>query len=164
MFSVQNGLLTPTLKAKRTELRNRFREHIDQLYARIKMWRNSKKEEEPERWRKGEKMDKKGERKSPSTSIISPLTPPVKTRGAVNPSDPHTQDSHQQTFPVMKCDYDDHHMVAPLYLCRSSAWALRYLETRQIWFNALSPVDALRLSHFSMNINLINCFLLIDRY
>ncbi|KAL7841041.1 hypothetical protein SRHO_G00247320 [Serrasalmus rhombeus] len=37
MFSVQNGLLTPTLKAKRTELRNHFREHIDQLYARIKM-------------------------------------------------------------------------------------------------------------------------------
>ncbi|XP_047434405.1 long-chain-fatty-acid--CoA ligase 1a isoform X1 [Mugil cephalus] len=37
MFSVQNGLLTPTLKAKRTELRNRFREQIDELYARIKM-------------------------------------------------------------------------------------------------------------------------------
>ncbi|XP_024145518.1 long-chain-fatty-acid--CoA ligase 1a isoform X1 [Oryzias melastigma] len=37
MFSVQNGLLTPTLKAKRTELRNRFREQIDELYAKIKM-------------------------------------------------------------------------------------------------------------------------------
>uniref|UniRef100_A0AAY5F1W7 Long-chain-fatty-acid--CoA ligase n=1 Tax=Electrophorus electricus TaxID=8005 RepID=A0AAY5F1W7_ELEEL len=37
MFSVQNGLLTPTLKAKRTELRNHFREHINQLYARIKI-------------------------------------------------------------------------------------------------------------------------------
>ncbi|XP_066515918.1 long-chain-fatty-acid--CoA ligase 1a isoform X2 [Hoplias malabaricus] len=37
MFSVQNGLLTPTLKAKRTELRSHFREQIDQLYARIKM-------------------------------------------------------------------------------------------------------------------------------
>ncbi|XP_063074675.1 long-chain-fatty-acid--CoA ligase 1a isoform X1 [Engraulis encrasicolus] len=37
MFSVQNGLLTPTLKAKRTELKNHFREQIDQLYARIKM-------------------------------------------------------------------------------------------------------------------------------
>uniref|UniRef100_A0A667ZRD0 Long-chain-fatty-acid--CoA ligase n=1 Tax=Myripristis murdjan TaxID=586833 RepID=A0A667ZRD0_9TELE len=37
MFSVQNGLLTPTLKAKRTELRNHFREQIDALYAKIKM-------------------------------------------------------------------------------------------------------------------------------
>uniref|UniRef100_A0A3P9JP44 Arachidonate--CoA ligase n=1 Tax=Oryzias latipes TaxID=8090 RepID=A0A3P9JP44_ORYLA len=37
MFSVQNGLLTPTLKAKRTELRNRFREEINELYAKIKM-------------------------------------------------------------------------------------------------------------------------------
>ncbi|XP_073800741.1 long-chain-fatty-acid--CoA ligase 1a isoform X3 [Danio rerio] len=37
MFSVQNGLLTPTLKAKRTELKSRFREQIDQLYAKIKM-------------------------------------------------------------------------------------------------------------------------------
>ncbi|KAM4750624.1 long-chain-fatty-acid--CoA ligase 1a isoform 2-T3 [Anableps anableps] len=37
MFSVQNGLLTPTLKAKRNELRNHFREQIDELYAKIKM-------------------------------------------------------------------------------------------------------------------------------
>ncbi|XP_073699397.1 long-chain-fatty-acid--CoA ligase 1a isoform X2 [Garra rufa] len=37
MFSVQNGLLTPTLKAKRTELKNYFRQQIDQLYAKIKM-------------------------------------------------------------------------------------------------------------------------------
>ncbi|KAK2908702.1 hypothetical protein Q8A67_004539 [Cirrhinus molitorella] len=37
MFSVQNGLLTPTLKAKRSELRNHFRQQIDQLYAKIKM-------------------------------------------------------------------------------------------------------------------------------
>uniref|UniRef100_A0A8C4E8J6 Long-chain-fatty-acid--CoA ligase n=1 Tax=Dicentrarchus labrax TaxID=13489 RepID=A0A8C4E8J6_DICLA len=37
MFSVQNGLLTPTLKAKRTELRSHFREQIDELYAKIKM-------------------------------------------------------------------------------------------------------------------------------
>ncbi|XP_045062314.1 long-chain-fatty-acid--CoA ligase 1a isoform X1 [Coregonus clupeaformis] len=37
MFSVQNGLLTPTLKAKRTELRSHFREQIDLLYAKIKM-------------------------------------------------------------------------------------------------------------------------------
>lgn len=38
MFSVQNGLLTPTLKAKRAELRSHFREQIDELYARVKMW------------------------------------------------------------------------------------------------------------------------------
>lgn len=37
LFSVQNGLLTPTLKAKRAELRSRFREQIDELYAKIKM-------------------------------------------------------------------------------------------------------------------------------
>ncbi|CAI5680494.1 unnamed protein product [Oreochromis niloticus] len=37
MFSIQNGLLTPTLKAKRTELRSCFREQIDELYAKIKM-------------------------------------------------------------------------------------------------------------------------------
>uniref|UniRef100_A0A8C7HX55 Arachidonate--CoA ligase n=1 Tax=Oncorhynchus kisutch TaxID=8019 RepID=A0A8C7HX55_ONCKI len=37
MFSVQNGLLTPTLKAKRTDLRSHFREQIDLLYAKIKM-------------------------------------------------------------------------------------------------------------------------------
>ncbi|XP_045904371.1 long-chain-fatty-acid--CoA ligase 1a [Micropterus dolomieu] len=37
MFSVQNGLLTPTLKAKRAELRSRFIGKIDELYAGIKM-------------------------------------------------------------------------------------------------------------------------------
>ncbi|XP_037554161.1 long-chain-fatty-acid--CoA ligase 1a [Nematolebias whitei] len=37
MFSVQNGLLTPTLKAKRNELQSCFREQIDKLYATIKM-------------------------------------------------------------------------------------------------------------------------------
>ncbi|KAM7419328.1 hypothetical protein PAMA_016444 [Pampus argenteus] len=37
MFSVQNGLLTPTLKAKRAELRSYFREQIDELYAKIKI-------------------------------------------------------------------------------------------------------------------------------
>ncbi|KAJ8015157.1 hypothetical protein DPEC_G00023230 [Dallia pectoralis] len=37
MFSIQNGLLTPTLKAKRAELRTYFREDIDKLYSGIKM-------------------------------------------------------------------------------------------------------------------------------
>uniref|UniRef100_A0A8C1ITS7 Long-chain-fatty-acid--CoA ligase n=1 Tax=Cyprinus carpio TaxID=7962 RepID=A0A8C1ITS7_CYPCA len=37
MFSVQNGLLTPTLKAKRTDLRKHFRKQIDELYSNIKM-------------------------------------------------------------------------------------------------------------------------------
>ncbi|KPP59224.1 Long-chain-fatty-acid--CoA ligase 1-like, partial [Scleropages formosus] len=37
MFSVQNGLLTPTMKAKRADLRSHFREQIDELYAKIKM-------------------------------------------------------------------------------------------------------------------------------
>ncbi|XP_060692825.1 long-chain-fatty-acid--CoA ligase 6-like isoform X2 [Hemiscyllium ocellatum] len=33
MFSVQNGLLTPTLKAKRSEMRNYFRKQIEDLYS-----------------------------------------------------------------------------------------------------------------------------------
>ncbi|XP_041114758.1 long-chain-fatty-acid--CoA ligase 1-like isoform X2 [Polyodon spathula] len=37
MFSIQNGLLTPTLKAKRGDLRSYFREQIDGLYSNIKM-------------------------------------------------------------------------------------------------------------------------------
>lgn len=37
MFTIQNGLLTPTLKAKRADLRNHFRSHIDELYANITM-------------------------------------------------------------------------------------------------------------------------------
>ncbi|KAK6494198.1 long-chain-fatty-acid--CoA ligase 1-like isoform X2 [Huso huso] len=37
MFSIQNGLLTPTLKTKRGDLRNYFREQIDGLYSNIKM-------------------------------------------------------------------------------------------------------------------------------
>lgn len=37
MFSIQNGLLTPTLKAKRADLREHFRTQIDQLYSNIKM-------------------------------------------------------------------------------------------------------------------------------
>ncbi|XP_061685416.1 long-chain-fatty-acid--CoA ligase 1a [Syngnathoides biaculeatus] len=36
MFSVQNGLLTPTLKAKRAQLRSHFRGQIDELYAGVK--------------------------------------------------------------------------------------------------------------------------------
>ncbi|TSQ35263.1 Long-chain-fatty-acid--CoA ligase 1 [Bagarius yarrelli] len=37
LFSIQNGLLTPTLKAKRAELRTYFRQQIDQLYSKIHM-------------------------------------------------------------------------------------------------------------------------------
>lgn len=37
MFSIGNGLLTPTLKAKRPELREFFKEKIDQLYSSISM-------------------------------------------------------------------------------------------------------------------------------
>ncbi|KAM4747668.1 long-chain-fatty-acid--CoA ligase 6 isoform 2-T4 [Rhinophrynus dorsalis] len=35
MFSVQNGLLTPTLKAKRPELRDFFKQQIEELYSSI---------------------------------------------------------------------------------------------------------------------------------
>ncbi|XP_061606749.1 long-chain-fatty-acid--CoA ligase 6 isoform X4 [Phyllopteryx taeniolatus] len=37
MFSIENGLLTPTLKAKRPELREFFKEKIEQLYSAISM-------------------------------------------------------------------------------------------------------------------------------
>ncbi|XP_064367110.1 long-chain-fatty-acid--CoA ligase 1 isoform X2 [Dromaius novaehollandiae] len=37
MFSIENGLLTPTLKAKRPELRKYFKLQIDELYANAKM-------------------------------------------------------------------------------------------------------------------------------
>ncbi|KAM9780930.1 long-chain-fatty-acid--CoA ligase 6 [Syngnathus typhle] len=37
MFSIQNGLLTPTLKAKRPELREFFKEKIEELYSTISM-------------------------------------------------------------------------------------------------------------------------------
>ncbi|KAG5263906.1 hypothetical protein AALO_G00269950 [Alosa alosa] len=37
MFSVENGLLTPTFKAKRTDLKNHFRDQIDELYSKINM-------------------------------------------------------------------------------------------------------------------------------
>jgi long-chain acyl-CoA synthetase len=36
-FSIQNGLLTPTLKAKRPELREFFKEKIEDLYENISM-------------------------------------------------------------------------------------------------------------------------------
>ncbi|XP_055969938.1 long-chain-fatty-acid--CoA ligase 1 isoform X2 [Sorex fumeus] len=37
LFSVENGLLTPTMKAKRPELRKYFRSQIDELYATIRV-------------------------------------------------------------------------------------------------------------------------------
>lgn len=37
LFTVENGLLTPTLKAKRNEMRQFFRPQLDQMYAGIKM-------------------------------------------------------------------------------------------------------------------------------
>lgn len=37
MFSIQNGLLTPTLKSKRMELQKYFRLQIDEMYSKIKM-------------------------------------------------------------------------------------------------------------------------------
>uniref|UniRef100_F6VPF0 Long-chain-fatty-acid--CoA ligase n=2 Tax=Monodelphis domestica TaxID=13616 RepID=F6VPF0_MONDO len=37
LFTVENGLLTPTLKAKRPELRKYFRSQIDELYSTIKI-------------------------------------------------------------------------------------------------------------------------------
>ncbi|KAM6952652.1 long-chain-fatty-acid--CoA ligase 1-like isoform 1-T2 [Lycodopsis pacificus] len=37
LFSIENGLLTPTLKAKRNEMRQYFRAQMDELYAGIKM-------------------------------------------------------------------------------------------------------------------------------
>ncbi|MEQ2214917.1 hypothetical protein XENOCAPTIV_023857 [Xenoophorus captivus] len=35
LFTIENGLLTPTLKAKRTELKALFQSQLDQLYANI---------------------------------------------------------------------------------------------------------------------------------
>uniref|UniRef100_A0A8B9LAN1 long-chain-fatty-acid--CoA ligase n=1 Tax=Astyanax mexicanus TaxID=7994 RepID=A0A8B9LAN1_ASTMX len=37
MFSIENGLLTPTLKAKRPELRQYFKQEIEELYQNITM-------------------------------------------------------------------------------------------------------------------------------
>lgn len=38
-FTIENGLLTPTLKAKRAELKTLFQPQIDQLYANMS-WTN----------------------------------------------------------------------------------------------------------------------------
>lgn len=35
LFTIENGLLTPTLKAKRAELKTLFQPQIDKLYANI---------------------------------------------------------------------------------------------------------------------------------
>lgn len=37
MFSIGNGLLTPTLKARRPELKEYFKEKIEELYGSISM-------------------------------------------------------------------------------------------------------------------------------
>ncbi|XP_023279127.1 long-chain-fatty-acid--CoA ligase 1-like isoform X1 [Seriola lalandi dorsalis] len=37
LFSIENGLLTPTMKAKRNEMRQHFKPQIEELYAGIKM-------------------------------------------------------------------------------------------------------------------------------
>lgn len=34
-FSVQNGLLTPTMKAKRPEIRNYFKPQIEDMYKQL---------------------------------------------------------------------------------------------------------------------------------
>lgn len=39
MFSIQNGLLTPTLKAKRPELKEFFKDKIEELYCSVSLWR-----------------------------------------------------------------------------------------------------------------------------
>lgn len=37
MFSVENNLLTATMKLKRNEIKNYFRKEIDTMYKRIEM-------------------------------------------------------------------------------------------------------------------------------
>lgn len=35
LFSVENGLLTPTLKAKRCDIQKRFQPQIDNMYSKL---------------------------------------------------------------------------------------------------------------------------------
>lgn len=39
MFSIENGLLTPTLKARRPELKEFFKDKIEELYGSVSLWR-----------------------------------------------------------------------------------------------------------------------------
>ncbi|KAG7223620.1 hypothetical protein INR49_028514 [Caranx melampygus] len=47
MFSVENGLLTPTMKAKRNEMRQHFRPQIEELYAGIKIAKKGRRAKVP---------------------------------------------------------------------------------------------------------------------
>lgn len=39
MFSIANGLLTPTLKSRRTDIRKAFQEQIASMYSKTAIWR-----------------------------------------------------------------------------------------------------------------------------